>query len=313
MLANAVIIDAPERITVQDVAVDSPKDGDVVVRVRHSGISTGTEKLFWSGQMPPFPGMGYPLIPGYEATGEIVETRGNSGLSIGTQVFVPGASCYGDIRGLFGGATDLLTTGADRVIAIDRHMGASGAILALAATARHAMAGIDKSLPELIVGHGVVGRLLARLTIAAGGKSPMVWEVDETRRAGAMGYQVLEPQDDPRKDYACIYDATGDSGILDQLIARLAPGGELVLAGFYPAPLTFAFPPAFMREARLRVAAEWTRDDLVATRDLIDQGALSLEGLITHHMPAAEAPSAYRTAFSDPACLKMILDWEASA
>jgi bacteriochlorophyllide a dehydrogenase len=31
-----------------------------------------------------------------------------------------------------------------------------------------------------------------------------------------------------------------------------------VLAGFYTEPLAFAFPPAFMKEARLRVAAEWT-------------------------------------------------------
>lgn len=313
MFAKAVIIDAPERIAVQDVPVASPGDGDVVVRVQHSGISTGTEKLFWSGDMPPFPGMGYPLIPGYEAAGEVVDTRGATGLKPGDTVFVPGASCYGDIRGLFGGASNLLTTQASRVVPVDRGMAATGALLALAATARHAMAGIDKHLPELIVGHGVVGRLLARLTVAAGGDAPTVWELDPLRQNGAAGYDVLHPDDDPRRDYRCIYDATGDSAILDQLIGRLAPGGEVVLAGFYPAPLSFAFPPAFMREARLRIAAEWTRDDLIATRDLVDQGALSLDGLITHHTAADDAPAAYRTAFTDPNCLKMILDWEATA
>ena len=31
----------------------------------------------------------------------------------------------------------------------------------------------------------------------------------------------------------------------------------MVLAGFYAEPVRFAFPPAFMREARLRIAAEW--------------------------------------------------------
>ena len=45
-----------------------------------------------------------------------------------------------------------------------------------------------------------------------------------------------------------------------RLIARLAPGGEIVLAGFYSAPLSFVFPPAFMREARIRVAAEWRHE-----------------------------------------------------
>ena len=60
--------------------------------------------------------------------------------------------------------------------------------------------------------------------------------------------------------------------LLDSLIGRIAPGGEIVLAGFYSEPLSFAFPPAFMREARIRVAAEWQQADLVATRALIESG-----------------------------------------
>ena len=87
----------------------------------------------------------------------------------------------------------------------------------------------------------------------------------------------------------------------------------MVLAGFYPEPLSFAFPPAFMREARLRVAAEWAPEDLLATRLLVESGALSLAGLITHSAPASEAPGAYATAFGDPSCLKMILNWKDAA
>jgi 3-hydroxyethyl bacteriochlorophyllide a dehydrogenase len=109
--------------------------------------------------------------------------------------------------------------------------------------------------------------------------------------------------------YTRICDASGDPALLDSLIARLAPGGEIVLAGFYPERLSFAFPPAFMREARLRVAAEFRPPDLESVRRLIEDGRLSLDGLITHRSAAARAPDAYRTAFGEPACLKMILDW----
>jgi 3-hydroxyethyl bacteriochlorophyllide a dehydrogenase len=100
---------------------------------------------------------------------------------------------------------------------------------------------------------------------------------------------------------------------MDTLIARLAHGGQIVLAGFYSAPLSFSYPPAFMREASIRVAAEWRHDDLIAVRNLVDSGHLSLDGLITHHAPAASAETAYRTAFDDPSCLKMVLDWRAAA
>lgn len=314
MKTTAVILSAPEELSLRETGIRAPAAGDLVVEIAHSGISTGTEKLFWSGTMPPFPGMGYPLVPGYEAAGEVVEASPETGFRVGDHVFVPGANCFeGEVKGLFGGASRHLVTPAARVARIDRGMGPEGALLALAATARHALAGFDTALPDLIVGHGTLGRLLARLTVAAGAPAPTVWETNPARRDGAEGYACIDPADDPRRDYRAIYDASGAKGLLDQLIMRLAKGGEVVLAGFYTEPVAFAFPPAFMKEARIRIASEWQPDDLVATRALIESGALSLSGLITHTRPAADAPDAYRTAFTDAACLKMILDWKGTA
>jgi bacteriochlorophyllide a dehydrogenase len=319
---DAILLSRPRDLGLARVGLIAPGPGDLVVRIDHSGISTGTEKLFWSGAMPPFPGMGFPLVPGYEAAGEVIEAGAGTGFRPGDRVFVPGANCFTTaandlaaprVFGLFGGAARLLVTPAARVARIDPGLGAEGALLALAATARHAIAGFNAGLPDLIVGHGVLGRLLARLTLAAGAPAPTVWEIDAGRQAGATGYPVLHPDADTRRDYRAIYDASGAPDLLNTLIGRLAKGGEIVLAGFYTQPLSFAFPPAFLREARLRIAAEWAPEDLTATRALIESGALSLSGLITHRRPAAQAADAYETAFTDPACLKMILDWEAAA
>lgn len=313
MQTTAVILNGPRDLGLDRLSVHAPDAGDVVVAVTHSGISTGTEKLLWSGEMPPFPGMGYPLVPGYEAAGEVVEARAGTGYKPGDRVFVPGANCFDGAFGLFGGAASLLVSDAARVTRIDAALGAEGALLALAATARHAMAGPGKSVPDLIVGHGVLGRLLARLTIAAGAPAPTVWEIDPARAKGAEGYGVLHPDSDTRRDYSSVYDASGNNAVLGDLIGRIVKGGEIVLAGFYAAPISFAFPPAFMKEARFRVAAEWTRDDLMATRALVESGTLSLGGLITHRAKADDATGAYETAFSDPDCLKMILDWKGHA
>ncbi len=318
MKTSAVILSGPKNLSVGQLGLTPPSAADVVVEVAHSGISTGTEKLFWSGTMPPFPGMGYPLVPGYEAAGEVVEAGAESGLAVGDHVFVPGANCFeatetGPVRGLFGAASRYLVTPGARATRIDRALGAEGALLALAATARHALAGFDRALPDLIVGHGVLGRLLARLTVAAGAPAPTVWEIDPGRQSGALGYEVTTPDVDPRRDYRAIYDASGAPDLLNALIGRLQRGGEVVLAGFYTAPLSFAFPPAFMKEARFRIAAEWAPDDMAATRLLVESGALSLGGLVTHRRPAIEATAAYETAFTDPACLKMILDWKGHA
>lgn len=313
MKTDAVLLRGPRDLRVETLGLNDPGPGDLVVEIHHSGISTGTEKLFWTGEMPPFPGMGYPLVPGYEAAGEVVEAGRDTGFTVGEHVFVPGANCYDGAFGLFGGAARRVVTDAGRVTRIDAGHGAQGALLALAATARHAMAGLDKAVPDLIVGHGVLGRLLARLTIAAGAPAPTVWEIDTSRSTGAEGYQVIHPDADERRDYRSIYDASGNGGLLNDLVGRIAKGGEIVLAGFYTQPLQFAFPPAFMKEARFRVAAEWDRGDLAATRALVENGALSLDGLITHQVAADTATLAYQTAFEDPACLKMILDWSRSS
>lgn len=313
MRTTAVILHRAGELSLEDLALVSPGEGDLVVETRFSAISTGTEKLFWSGRMPPFPGMGYPLVPGYEAAGEVVEAAPGTGFRPGETVFVPGATCYEGARGLFGAAAARIVTSASRVARIDSGLGAEGALLALAATARHAIAGLHHAPPDLIVGHGVLGRLLARLTLAAGAPAPTVWETDPARRAGEQAYPVLAPEDDPRRDYRAIYDASGHGAGLDGLIGRLARGGEIVLAGFYETPLAFTFPPAFLREARIRIVAEWTAADLAATRALVESGALSLAGLISHRRPAADAAAAYATAFGDPACLKMCLDWRDAA
>jgi len=92
-------------------------------------------------------------------------------------------------------------------------------------------------------------------------------------------------------------------------VARLSPGGEIALAGFYEAPLSFTFPPAFMREASIRIAAQWQPQDLTAVKALAESGALSLDGLITHRSTPPQARAAYQTAFENPDCLKMVLDW----
>ena len=309
--ATAVVLDAPGRIAVRTVELDAPKADDVVVEIGFSGISTGTERLLWTGRMPDFPGMGYPLIPGYEAVGHVVEAGSQSGRKVGDFVFVPGAKCFGEIRGLFGAAAGTLVVPAARVATVEPALGANAALLALAATAFHAFAG--HAQPELIVGHGVLGRLIARIAVATGAEPPTVWEKNSARRAGAEGYAAIDPDEDPRRDYRVICDASGDASLLDALIRRIAPQGEIVLAGFYEAPISFAFPPAFMREARLRVAAEWKPDDLATVTALAASGRLSLDGLVTHRAAPADADGAYRTAFEDPGCLKMLLDWKGTA
>src|SRR6056297_504092 len=119
MDTRAVLLHGPEDLALDPLALKPPGAGDLVVEISHSGISTGTEKLFWTGEMPPFPGMGYPLVPGYESAGEVVEAAPGTGFRSGDRVFVPGADCFDGAYGLFGGAAARLVAKAERVTRID--------------------------------------------------------------------------------------------------------------------------------------------------------------------------------------------------
>ena len=52
MHTRAVIFERPGRLVIDQVQLIDPSDCDLVIKVLWSGISTGTERLLWSGDMP---------------------------------------------------------------------------------------------------------------------------------------------------------------------------------------------------------------------------------------------------------------------
>lgn len=313
MDATAIVFDQPGMLSVKRLELAAPQEADVVVETLLSGVSTGTEKMLFDGSMPGFPGLGYPLVPGYESVARVVEAGPMSGRSVGDLVFVPGASCFKAAAGLFGATAARLVVPGPRTIRIDRHLKDDAVLLALAATAHRAVKRAGRPV-DRVIGHGVLGRLIARISIALGAPPPDVLETSSRRQKGADGYDVIDPAasgDLPA--CACIIDASGDGAALDGAVHALSRGGTLVLAGFYGARVGFPFPPAFMREISVLLSAEFKPDDIEAVLHLVRAGRLSLKGLVTHHARPEEAATAYRTAFGDPDCLKMVIDWRKAA
>ncbi|MEM1263344.1 MAG: chlorophyll synthesis pathway protein BchC [Pseudomonadota bacterium] len=310
MSAIAVVLNEPGSLNLLEVRLAEPGPDDLIVDIEWSGISTGTERLLWNGTMPTFPGMGYPLVPGYESVGRVRQAGAQCTTPVGSRVFVAGASCFENVRGLFGGAASRVVVPESKTLMLDEQLAERGTLLALTATAVHALHDRDEfAAPDLVIGHGVLGRLIARAAIALGGEPPVVWETNAARRESGNEYPVIDPESDACSDYKRVVDVSGADRIVDVVVPKLGRGAELVLAGFYTGDMAYRFAPAFMRELRTRISAEWQPRDLVLANRLIANGALSLDGLITHRAPASTAVDAYPTAFDRPDCLKMVLDW----
>lgn len=86
MQTVAVVLKQPQSLALGEVALIQPLATDAIVEILWSGVSTGTEKLLWSGRMPPFPGLSYPLVPGYESAGIVREVGAEAGVAVGTHV-----------------------------------------------------------------------------------------------------------------------------------------------------------------------------------------------------------------------------------
>jgi 3-hydroxyethyl bacteriochlorophyllide a dehydrogenase len=192
----AVVVERPEQLSLRHLPLSPPQPDEVMVDVEWSGISTGTERLLWSGRMPHFPGMGYPLVPGYESVGRVSAPDLAPGRAWATSSSSPARNCFGEVRGLFGGAASRLVVPADKVVPRRgsrraRHPDRAGRNRASTPSAP----GCGATAPGLIVGHGVLGRLLARESPGCSvARRPTVWESNPARAVMAPGlYDVVDP------------------------------------------------------------------------------------------------------------------------
>ena len=55
MKTEAVVLSGPKALSVEELALAAPGESDLVIDIKHSGISTGTEKLFGPVKCRPSP------------------------------------------------------------------------------------------------------------------------------------------------------------------------------------------------------------------------------------------------------------------
>jgi 2-desacetyl-2-hydroxyethyl bacteriochlorophyllide A dehydrogenase len=291
------------------------------VRALASGISQGTELLLYRGEGPtPFdpsldpPGTPtYPRRYGYAWVGEVVE--GGEGLRPGARVFA--LAPHGDFHALDAAALRPL----DAAIPPRRAV--------LAANLETAIncvwdAGIRLGDAVVVLGGGVVGLLVAKLSTSAGGRVRLV-EPSPQRRAAAqaLGLRAASPEDDvPRADADVVVEATGNPAVLDRAIAHAAFEGVVVVASFYGARTAPVALGSDFHRRRLRLqssqvsslppsrGARWTparRFDLVRSLLLDD----SLDVLVTDVHPFSDAAGVYARLDRSPGdAIQTVFDYE---
>ena len=314
--ARALFHTAPRRVEIRDVPVPRAAPGEVVVRTVCSGISGGTERLVFRGDVPEDVALDdtikalagtfrYPFPYGYACVGRV---EGQDGL-----VFA------------FHPHQDTFAAAASDLIALPAVGPAAGTLFPLVETALQITLDADAGYADrvVILGAGTVG-LLTALLLKRSGRRPLCAEPQAWRRglAGRLGITAVTPEELKKEPVPLVIDASGNAGAPALALDILAHEGTLLIASWFgrqavPLPLGGAFHRRRLtiRSTQVstipaRMSATWTTARRRAEAAAL-LSELPLDEFCTHAFPFAAAADAFRAVDENtPGLMHAVLDYD---
>jgi 2-desacetyl-2-hydroxyethyl bacteriochlorophyllide A dehydrogenase len=305
---RALTFVAPRRVEIQRIDVQPPRDGEVLVRARWSGISGGTELLAYRGELDPdlerdeaLGSLGgtfrYPFAYGYGCAGTVEASRTDD-VREGDAVFA--FHPHQEVFALHG---------AD-VVALEGVDGRLATLFPLVETAFQVTLDAGPRLEERVVvlGLGPVGVLVAAL-LQRSGADVLGADPREDRRESASGLGVRAVDLAGLREtlgggVPLVVEASGHPSALPLALELLAHEGEALVCSWYgtkevPLPLGGAFHRRRLRIRSTQVstipAALAGRWDVPRRRRAVARlmTELPLKLLATHEVPFERAAQAY--------------------
>jgi NADPH:quinone reductase-like Zn-dependent oxidoreductase len=319
MPAHALFHTAPRCVEIRELASPRPAAGEFVVRTLCSGISGGTERLVYRGEVPAELALddtigalggtfAYPFAYGYACVGQVVES--------GQTVFA------------FHPHQDVFAARADELIPLPAVEPASATLFPLVETALQVTldAGTGYRERVIVLGAGVLG-LLTGLLLQRSGWRPLIAEPQAWRRelASSLGATAVAPEDLAEEQVPLVIDASGNPDAPAMALAMLAHEGTLLIASWFGTkPVLLPLGGAFHRRRLIirstqvstvpaRLSGTWTRSRRrQETVELLAE--LPLAELCTHVFAFSDAAEAFRAVDAGtPGLMHAVLDYDRSA
>jgi len=344
--AKAIVVEKPKHAVVQEIPI-CPVDAEtIVVETKYSAISTGTEMKVWGGLSGHLGGeLWYPLVPGYEAVGEIVFVGDKvEGFAVGERVMANEVRYYPEHCHAWGGQCGLIVKNPktspspfDPPAKIPDNVSYQEAVAAyLAAVAKK---GIDKVAPQpdetvLVIGMGLIGISAVQLAKLNGSR---VIAMDINAKWLALAGKFTDECIDAHKDDPIaalesltdgrradvVIECSGNPAVVNGLPGYLRDGGwerdddggRIHLQGDYPDPLLISpYQKWFTKNLRLSMTCAIRPGGKEEILGLISEGKFDaktiLESDMTQEMPVDQAQAAYETVLkSRNDVFKILLQW----
>ncbi|MYW91048.1 zinc-dependent alcohol dehydrogenase family protein [Amycolatopsis rubida] len=312
---RAAIVDRPGEIRVGEVPDPKPGERQVVVKVGACGIC-GTDLHIADGHFPPTP---YPIVPGHEFSGEIVELGADvpAEWKVGDRVAVdpsiycgyctPCRSGHGNLCANWNATGDTVNGAFAEYVAVpadtcyrmpDSMTWEQGALVEPVSCAVHGVRriGVEAGERFLVVGAGTMGLIMQQLLLRAGAHVTMVdRNAARLPRATDLGAAAVAADmselDDERFDAAV--DCTGAAPAIEAAFNALHRGGRLLVFGVAPAEARVALSPFRIYNDEITIVGSMAvLNSYGNALDLVANGYLDTEALITDTLPLKQYPEA---------------------
>ncbi len=330
---KVLLLKAPRQLELTDMARPELLDGQVRVRIERVGVC-GSDYASIAGKLP---FTRFPIVPGHEASGEILEAGRQADWKPGDRVllhpilvnrseavFAKGEVHHSDSTEVLGvvsrnGAYAEETVVEDYMLrrippGMDFESAAMVEPVAVAVRALQ-RGGIRAGDRVLVFGAGNIGLLVIQVARALGAGRVVVTDIlpERLELAAKLGVdQALDvrggfPRNDFEKQFDMVIDGVGsEESVLDGLVA-CARGGRMVVYGVPKGDIVFPLKVAFSKDVVLATSRLYDADFDVAIR-LMAEGKIRAKDIITHRIALAEAPALFnRVLDGDERVIKIMI------
>ena len=316
---RAVIIDAPGSFRVGNVPEPTPRSDELLIRVEACGIC-GTDLHIIDGESPL---ARYPVVPGHEFAGEVVELgrdiaqsneNGGTNITVGSRVAVD--------PNLYCGHCDSCRTGHENLCLNYSALGVTtngaiaqyvavplaaaymvpdtvslreAALLEPISCAVHGMHILNPRSGDtfLIVGAGTMGLLLLQLAIRGGASRVVMVDVNAQRlelaeQLGATRtYGAIQQAlaDEPL-GFNCVIDATGVPAVIEHAFMVVKRGGKLMVFGVASPEARISLSPFRIYNDEITIIGSMAiLFSFQSALDLLSGGVINTQAMLTAALP----------------------------
>ncbi|MDA0780576.1 MAG: alcohol dehydrogenase catalytic domain-containing protein [Bacteroidetes bacterium] len=320
------IMTAPGKIAFNEVDVPGAlASNEILLKIQRIGVC-GSDIHVFHGEHPATP---YPVVQGHEYSG-IVEAVGSEvtkvtpGMKATARPQLVCGSCGPCVRGQYnacqnlkvqgfqapGVAQDYFVVPEDRLIVLPASFSLEqGAMIEPAAVGAHSTSrttGVEGK-NVVVSGAGTIGNLVAQFAKARGAKKVLITDVsdyrleiakecgiDSTLNVMKIPFEKGVKECFGEEGFQIGLEAAGVQLSLDALMANVEKGGDVVILGVYSQNPTINMYYLGEHELNIFGSMMYKHEDYLAAVEMIADGKIKLDPLMSKHFPFEEYLEAYK-------------------